>query len=987
MGFRNKRKSLGHLMTGTGLVITTAVSVCSPAFAQAAAAEQSGANSSPADATPTAGNAGENPQGPAQQPTSSEAGGSDIVVTGTRVVRDGYQAPTPVSVVGEAEIAAKAPNNLADYVNELPALSGSTTPRNNVASVSTGLVGINALNLRALGANRTLILLDGQRVAASTLSGLVDVNTLPQALVKRVDIVTGGASAGYGSDAVAGVVNFVLDDGFTGLKGSAQGGVTTYGDDRNYNLSLTAGIKFSEDRGHLLLSGEIAHNDGIKGIGDRDWYNYSKLFTNPAYVVTNGVGNGQPQFIVSPNAGFATATPGGIITAGPLRGTYFGEGGAPTQFNYGSIVSGNFMVGGDYRYADFGTSGDLDPRLDRQSAFGRLSYDVTDDTQVYAQLSYNRATSRVGALNQFNFGNITIRPDNAFIPASIASRVTGNLTLGTLNQDLGVVIAHTERSSVRGVIGFKGAFDALGSRWQWDAYAQRTVNDLYTDADISITARYQQAIDSVRNSNGAIVCRSTLTNPTNGCVPYNVFGTGVNTQAARDYILGTSYGKTKLIQTVQAATLRGEPFSTWAGSVSVATGIEHRTESASGSQDPLRTAAYAAGTAPPYFAGNFLASRGSYDVTEGFLELVVPLAKDLPFARSLDLNGAVRLTDYSTSGTVTTWKLGVTYQPIEGVTFRGTRSRDIRAPNLAELFQAGQTSTTSVNDPSNNLALQTISQVTSGNQALQPEKADSLGVGLVLQPSFLPGFGASVDYYRISIDDAITTLNAASVVSLCGQGNQIFCTQITRGGAIGSGGAAAITSVAVLPVNVAKQVSRGIDFEASYRRPFLSGTITIRGLATRFLENSSNDGITPRTDNVGTNSTNGTLRNSLPKWKYLASIGFDRDPIAATFTGRGFSSGVYNTSYIECSTACPTSTLANPTINDNRLPGAIYFDANVTLKLPHKIETYLAVDNIANRDPAQVAYGPTVGAAPISINPLLYDVLGRTFRVGVRFRM
>lgn len=343
-------------------------------------------------------------------------------------------------------------------------------------------------------------------------------------------IVTGGASAGYGSDAVAGVVNFILDTDFTGLKGTAQGGVTTYGDDRNYNLSLTAGVKFADGRGHLLLSGELAHNDGITGLGDRDWYNYSKLFTNPAYAAPGGVGNGQPQFIVSPNAGFATATPGGIITAGPLRGTYFGEGGTPTQFNYGSIVSGNFMVGGDYRYADFGRSGDLDPRLGRQSAFGRLGYDVSDRVQIYGQVSYNRATSRVGALNQFNLGNITIRPDNAFIPASIASRVTGNLTLGTLNQDLGVVIAHTERSSVRGVIGLKGDFDALGSKWSWDVYSQRSVNRLYTDADISITARYQAAIDSVRNVNGAIVCRSTLTSPTNGCVPYNVFGTGVNTQ-------------------------------------------------------------------------------------------------------------------------------------------------------------------------------------------------------------------------------------------------------------------------------------------------------------------------------------------------------------------------------------------------------------------------------------------------------------------------
>ncbi len=920
-----------------------------------------------------------------QAPAEAQGGG-DIVVTGTRVVRDGYKAPTPTSVLGAEQIAAKAPTNLADFVNELPALSGSTTPRANVGSVSAGVVGINALNLRNLGANRTLILLDGQRVAASTLTGLVDINTIPQALVKRVDVVTGGASADWGSDAVAGVVNFVLDKDYVGLKGVVQGGVTTYGDDRNYNVQLTYGSKFAGDRGHLLVNGEIASNDGIRSIGDRDWYSYRKLFVNPAYAVTNGVGNGQPQLIVADNAGFATATPGGIITSGPLRGTYFGPGGVPTQFNYGSIVSGNITVGGDARYADFGRSGDLDPRLHRQSAFGRLGYDVTDRVEVFVQGSYNRATSRVNTLNQFNFGNITIRPDNAFIPASIASRVTANFSLGTFNEDLGPIVATTERQSARGVIGVRGDFDMGGSKWNWDVYSQRTVNRIYTDARLTITANYNNAIDAVRNASGAIVCRSTLTNPNNGCVPLNIFGTGVVSPAARDYVLGTSYARTKLTQDVIAGTLRGDPFSTWAGPVSIATGFEHRTEQVSGTNDPLRSAALAAGTAPPYFAGNFVASFGSYSVTEGFLEAVVPLAKDIPFLRTLDLNGAVRATNYSTSGYVTTWKAGVTWSPIEDITFRATRSRDIRAPNLAELFQAGQTSTTSFVDPFRNNASVTAFQVTSGNQNLNPEKADSLGLGVVLQPTFLPGFAASADYYEIKINDAITTLNAASLVALCNLGNAALCGQITRAtsGTLVNG-FYPIASVAVVPVNVARTKSRGLDIEASYRRPLLGGNFTIRGLATRFIENYTNDGITPPTDAVGTNGTNGTLRNTLPKWKYLASIGYDHDPIALTLTARGFSAGVYNTSYIECTTGCPTSTTANTTISDNDLPGATYFDANITIKLVKGTEAFLAVDNIANKDPAQVAFGPSIGAAPISVNPLLYDVLGRTFRAGVRF--
>jgi iron complex outermembrane receptor protein len=918
------------------------------------------------------------------QPPAEASGGGDIVVTGTRVVRDGYKAPTPTSVLGAEQIAAKAPANLADFVNELPALSGSTTPRANVGSVSAGVVGINALNLRNLGANRTLILLDGQRVAASTLTGLVDINTIPQALVKRVDVVTGGASADWGSDAVAGVVNFVLDKDYVGIKGQVQGGVTTYGDDRNYNVQLTFGTKFAEGRGHLLLNGEISSNDGIRSVGDRDWYNYSKLFVNPAYNATTN--NTVPQLLVAANAGFATATPGGIITSGPLRGTYFGPGGVPTQFNYGSVTSGNITVGGDARYADFGLSGDLDPELHRQGAFGRLGYDVTDRVEIFVQGAYNRATTRVNTLNQFNFGNITIRPDNAFIPASIASRVTSSFSFGTLNQDLGPIVATSERQSARGVIGARGDFDMGGSKWNWDVYSQRTVNRIYTDARLTIAANYANAIDAVRNANGAIVCRSTLTNPTNGCVPLNVFGTGVVSQAARDYVLGTTYGRTKLTQNVMAGTLRGDPFSTWAGPVSIAAGAERRTEQVSGSNDPLRSAALAAKAAPPYFAGNFLASTGEYSVTEGFLEAVVPLAKDMPFLQTLDLNGAVRATNYSTSGYVTTWKAGVTWSPIEDITFRATRSRDIRAPNLAELFQAGTTATTSLVDPFRNNTAATTFQVTSGNQNLQPEKADSLGVGVVVQPRLLPGFAASVDYYDIKIKDAITSLNAASVVSLCQQGNTAFCSQITRA-TTGTqiNGLFQIDTVAVLPVNVAKQISRGLDIEASYRRPLLGGSISIRGLATRFLKNYTNDGITPATDTVGTNGTNGTLRNSLPKWKYLASIGYDHDPVALTLTARGFSAGVYNTSYVECTSGCPVSTSANMTINDNNLPGATYFDANITIKLLKGAQAFLVVDNIANKDPAQVAFGPSIGAAPLSVNPLLYDVLGRTFRAGVRF--
>lgn len=919
---------------------------------------------------------------PSPAPTASSGNAiAEVVVTGTRVVRDGYRAPTPTSVIGVAEITAQAPANIADFVNELPSLQGSATPQNSVSNVSSGTSGINALNLRDLGENRTLVLLDGQRVGASTLTDEVDINDFPEQLIKRVDVVTGGASADWGSDAVAGVVNFVLDKTFTGFKGEVQGGATTYGDDGNYKVSLTGGTGFMNDRGHVLFSVEDAYNAGITG-APRPWASVNNerlLFPNPTYTATNG----QPEYLVRSDSGFATATPGGIITSGPLAGTYFGPGGTPAQFNYGPLISGDFMQGGQASNA-LANSGDLDPRISRQNLFFRTSFDVTDHFQVFGQASYATASTREGAASQFNFNYFTVDANNAFLPASTAAALNAynsahpgaqvtTLDLGTLNQDLGPIITTTDRSASRFVIGANGDFDAFNSHWTWDAYSQESITDIYTTAHSYISNNYQAAINTVLNpTTGAIQCASVATNPT--CVPYNIFGTGVNSPAAIAYVEGTSWGRTRLTQNVESATLHGNPISDWAGPISVATGVEYRREAVSGSNDPLSTT-------DSYFVGNYHATSGEYDVTEGFFETVIPLAKNEVFAKSLDLNGAVRETDYSTSGLVTTYKVGLTYTPIDDISFRVTRSHDIRAPNLSELFQAGQNNTTTFVDPTRGDASSTGLQVTSGNLNLKPEAADTTGVGVILSPRFLPGFEASVDYYEIHINNAITTLSAQQVIDQCAEGDAALCADVVRSGGV-------ITQVDVTPVNLAQQVARGIDFEASYRKrldvaPFLSGNLSLRFMATHYLENYTNNGVVTPTNNVGENGANAPL----PNWSYMATASWAQGPVGLTFTARGISDGVLDPSYVQCSANCPAATVAHPTIENNFLPGALYFDASVTYKLPHQTEAFVVVDNIANTPPAMVAYGPSIDGAPISVNPSLYDVVGRTFRVGFRFKM
>jgi outer membrane receptor protein involved in Fe transport len=362
---------------------------------------------------------------PAASQSAQAPAVEEVVVTGSRIVRDGYEAPTPVSVLSADALNAIAATNIADSVNRLPALSGSVSPHNSSHSVSSGTAGVNNLNLRALNPSRTLVLLDGQRVVASQITGFnnnggsPDVNAFPDELISRVDVVTGGASAAYGSDAVAGVVNFVLDHNFTGVKGEVQGGVTTYGDDRSYKVSLTGGTGFAADRGHFLISGNMSYSQGVRNNprpwNARDW----QIITNPAYGTGAGQSTSVPAFISRPNASLAVAMPGGLITSGPLKGIYFGPGGTPIKFNYGTLSGSTMMWGGDWQAARIDYINDLDIGLTRQTFFTRASYDLTDNIEAYAQFQWAYAHSTLNSVPNFNLGNITIQPDNAFLPASL----------------------------------------------------------------------------------------------------------------------------------------------------------------------------------------------------------------------------------------------------------------------------------------------------------------------------------------------------------------------------------------------------------------------------------------------------------------------------------------------------------------------------------------------------------------------------------------
>lgn len=903
-----------------------------------------------------------------------EAPSAEITVTGTRIQRDGYQAPTPLTVINAGDIDATAPANVADFVNEIPSLVGSVTPANSNLNISAGTAGVNALNLRSLGTARTLVLLDGQRSVGSTVTGLVDVNTFPQGLIKSVEIVTGGASAAYGSDAVSGVVNFILDKEYSGLKGSVEYGISTYGDAPNYRATLTAGTGFAGGRGHILLNGEIAVKEGLHGV-PRDWNNKGwYMINNPAYVA----GNGQPERLVVSGAGLSQATRGGIILNTALRGTQFGQGGAVSQYNFGTNRD-PWQIGGDWQSTQVNGFQSLDPEENRKSLFGRVSFEVADWLNVFGQASYAKSENLGWLGVQLNQNNVTIRSDNAFIPASVRAQLGGitSFTLGTSNADLPIRKNDTERELQRYVIGANGKFPLFAGTARWNVYYQKGISRTREMArDITNNARLALAQDAVFApagnalgvAAGTIVCRSTLTAPTNGCVPLNRLGIGVASPEALAYVLGNPYRRQKFEQDVVAANLAFDAFDLPAGAVSVSIGGEHRREKVSGSV-PTE---YQTG----WFVGNFLPSFGSYSVTEGYVEVVVPVIK------GLDLNGAVRGTDYSTSGYVTTWKAGVTFEPIPDIRFRASRSRDIRAPNLGELFTAGSTRINVLIDSSQNSASVTFAGTTRGNPLLQPEKADQWGVGVVLQPTFLRGFAMSVDYYNIRINGAIGSVAAQTIVDRCNEGIQAFCTAVVRGpNAFGNN-----LQVYESPFNFAVQKAQGIDFETSYRTRIGTGNLTLRGMATRYIKNYFDNGIDAPTDTVGQNAPGGT-----PKWLYRAQASYEVDDFNLTLIGRGVSDGVYDNSFVECTSGCPASTVTNRTINHNRIKGAFYIDASVTqgFKVNGKdLQLFFNVSNLFDKDPPVVAPGPAGSAyATPATNQSIYDLLGRTFRIGARFKM
>jgi outer membrane receptor protein involved in Fe transport len=913
----------------TALTTAVVMAMASPAAAQSASPQQE--------------------QGP-DETRQADAGqgttaGNEIVVTGSRIQGTGFSSPTPLTVLGNEQLDNAGVTNVGQIAAQVPAFTATFTPA--TSTLQSQLAGAAFLNLRNLGNNRTLVLVNSRRFVSTTTGATVDTNVVPSSLIERVEVVTGGASAAYGSDAVAGVVNLILKRNLEGLSGDVQSGISTYGDNATYKGSLAWGTAFAGGAGHITLAAEGEKSEGVLSQASRPW-------ADEAWGLISNPGSGNPRRLILPGIQLANASLGGLFTSGPLRGTDFGPGGVPRPFVYGQY-QGAYQIGGS------GVEGSdliaLSVPFERYSFYSTGEYDFGGITAFFeASHSYSRGNNP-HLTPPFNLGNITIQRDNAFLPPELAALLPATTittpNFGRFSPDFGYIGSDASNRTNRIVAGLEGE---IGAGWRFSVYGEYGKTDyralLYNNI---VTQRFARAVDSVR-INGVPTCRVnavTVTDP--ACVPLNLFGQGSPSQPALDYIHGTQDYQVDIEQRVAAAEVQGNLFAIGGRPVTLAAGGELRRDEVSGVSDAISQAG-------GFAIGNPRALAGRIDVKEGFAELAVPLLRDLPLVQSLDLNGAVRVTDYSTSGTVTTWKAGATWQINDLLRLRGTRSRDIRAPNFDELFTNALFRFAGISDPANNGSTYTVQIITQGNRALTPEIANTFTLGAVLTPSFIPGLRASVDYYDISIRDGIGQLSAQDTVNGCAAGNTEYCGFILRNAAN------QVTSVTSTQVNVASQSTRGIDFELSYRRPLGSGTITLRGLGT-YVDKLVLIGNIDRAGQVGLGSS------GVPHWKVNASVTYENGPFTLFLQDRFVGGGKYDVTYVE-----------GVDINDNSVPGINYVDLSLQYKVVddgrRRVQFFFNIRNLLNQDPPHT---PSTFQTPSQTNGVFYDVIGRQFATGVRF--
>jgi iron complex outermembrane receptor protein len=899
---------------------------------------------------------------------------SVIIVTGSRIVRPDLEASSPVTTLSQEQF--KQSNS--PTVEKLLAQNPQFVPA-IASTVNNGNPGVATVDLRGLGDNRTLVLVNGKRQVSYDSQGTVDVNAIPVALIKRVDVLTGGASAVYGSDAVAGVVNFILNDRFTGLQADASTQITQSGDGQVYDLSLTGGLEFGGGRGNIVLSGGYTKREVV--------YQGQRSFANPARFSDD-------------------LSPGGSSTSVP---TVIDNTFDDSNTNYYQIGANNDFVP-YYQPYNYAPPNYLVVPQERYTATALLRYELTDGIEFFGRGNYlsSKVNSQSAPTGTFGY-TFDIAPDNAFLTAQQRDLLF-NSPLSQINADGTTTIGIRRRIVESGgrtttydneAWQFVGGFRGQVSDMNWEVFAQysESKRDIAYLNDITY-ARTAQALDAVMGPNG-IQCRDT----SNGCQPLNLFTTTPISGSVLDFILTSGRQKDKTTQFVAGGSLSGDIgglVSPWAENpVAFAVGAEYRRESARTDVD----AAYASGDLIGYGQGFNLAPY-HFDTKEIYGELRVPLVTDRPFFNSLSLELGYRYSDYSTVGGVHAYKAGGDWSPVEGIRFRGLYQRAVRAPNIYELTAppvstidnlaidpcaegapvgnatltalclgtGAPGSTYSVANIPEPVAGQ-INAFSGGNLNLKAEKSDTYTLGVVLTPGQVPGLSVSVDWFDITISNAIDALGGSpqNVVNGCylvaQDLNSAYCQAITRNALTGSLSGNITYGVDQAYANSAFIQTKGIDVGVNYDHRVGAGQISFT-LNGTWLDTYAKQGATfaPVTECAGRFGFACNLA-PIPKWKHVAAMTYSNGGVTLMGRWRYFGKVKQDVG---------TDILVSSIKAQN------YFDATLSFNIEKSFTFRVGAENLFNKRPPIVGSeaGSTTHNAANTF-PTVYDVLGRQFFAGI----
>ncbi|MFQ5533194.1 MAG: TonB-dependent receptor domain-containing protein [Sphingomonadales bacterium] len=921
--------------------------------------------------------------GPALAQEGAEEGADieEVTVTGSRIKRADLIAVSPVNVISNVDMVLSGNVNIERTLNELPAVNPSATTTTN-----NGGEGIATVDLRELGPERTLVLMNGRRLIGSNTANQVDLNTIPASLVERVEVLTGGASAVYGSDAVAGVVNFIMKDDFEGLEAGAQYNISERGDADVWTVDVTMGGNFADGRGNAVLSASYTERNALFQ-GDRDFASVSKA----------DFGTGE--FIE-----FGSSRLLGGRASGGEGVDVDGDGTLDTTLGFNPDGSVRNAAGESFNFAPFQF---MQTPQKRYTLAGLAHYDITDDMTAYFELNYSSNQVDLalapdandipdGAPLFVSADNPLITPaTRAVLLAAFDTGMNGDVAAGdniiTIPDfrrrmaDVGLRQEFREFDLYRFVVGLRGS---LTDTWDYDVnFTTARVNRSFTLQNFTSDLRIQQALLTEFDADGNLVCQDQ----SGGCVPISIFGDGAISPEGAEFV-SPDAGQTSFNQQyIVTGNLNGsiDSIDFGAGALGLAVGGEYRRESAAFLPD----ATSQTGELGP--GNSFLVTQGKFDVYEGYAEALMPIIADKPGIERLDVELAARVSDYSTAGGVFSWAGGVQYQPVSDIRFRGGFQRAVRAPNISELFGGLSSGASSTTDPCDATRLATATDAqkahciavgapagyeqldpqalttSGGNPDLFEETADTFTIGAVVTPEAIPGLTLTVDYYNIEVKDAISTLSSSTVLDICFASldpNNQNCLNVTRD-ATGR-----LVQILSLTDNIASQKREGIDWALAYTFEFGPGQMTLQNIGSYNITNTFTS--TPLVDPTDCSGIFGGGCTGLgdfiaPKWRLTQNVTYEYRDWAFRAQGRVIGP-IDNADAV----ADPDGSFAQPQVDTN-----LYLDINFTYKVTENVLITGGVENLSDNSPPPLGFFNNVSAGT---DPSLFDVVGRSYYLGAR---